>query len=137
MHRIAAPLRQMRHRRFVNALVRYAERVDGGAGARALALEPGHDTRSQAEGGLQADQPATLRIVAIRQKMLHRHLGEIGIAVIDLAVGIGEFHRLGDQMDEVGPGRIQRADIHALRIARLCSRTGPWPQGPVLATLQP
>jgi hypothetical protein len=45
--------------------------------------------------------------------VLDRNVHEIRVAVIGLPVGIGELHRFGDEVDEIGSGRVETGDIEA------------------------
>ena len=56
---------------------------------------------AQLERGLVGDELAALVVIGIGQQRLDRHVDEIGIAVIGLAVGEGELHGLDDGVDEL------------------------------------
>src|SRR5262249_22620287 len=62
---------------------------------------------------------AALGIVRIRQQGRHRHFDEIGIAVERLAIGISKLRSLDDEMNEIGPGRIETVEIESFEQCKL------------------
>ena len=83
---------------------------------------PGHvaTVRQHVMGALTPEQVADLR-----QQGIERYVGEIRIAVVDLAIGEGELHRFDHGVDEVRAGRIHAGKVEALEQRQLCRKTGP------------
>lgn len=61
-------------------------------------LESRHPARTLIHRRRGTDQFGPFRAIVIGEQAIHRDLAEIRIAVIGFAVGIGQFHRLGDHM---------------------------------------
>ncbi len=67
---------------------------------------------------------------------VHRNVDEIGVAVIRLAVGEGELHGLGHEVDELRPLGVELADIEALQDRERLEEGRPLPPRPGLADVQ-
>ena len=80
---------------------------------RDLRLVAGDDARPQLQRGALADQPAPSGRIILGEQGRQRHLHEIRVAVIGLAIGEGELHRLDDMVDEFGTGRAHPGEIDA------------------------
>jgi hypothetical protein len=81
-------------------------------GARSAALRA---TGAEGVIRLAADQCPPRRGIVSREQRLHRHIGEIGVAVEGFAIGEGQLHRLGHGMGEFGADWVHPADIEAFQ----------------------
>ncbi len=79
-----------------------------------------------------ADQFAARIGIGVGKKRLHRHVDEVGIAVIGLPIGEGELHRLDDGVDECRARRTHRAEIEILEERDRLQEDRPLPPGPDL-----
>ncbi len=107
-----------------------------------------HDRRmDRSPGRCRAAAPATrcppisarrAVVVVVRQQNIQRHSGKIRIAVIRLAIGVGEFRRLRHRMHELARRAGPCAPISKpFSSASCCRNTGPWLHGPHFSTVWP
>ncbi len=126
MHGVAAFLGQVRHRRLSGAdagpgLGRRSGAGDGGAGPGVVAVDP---ARALVARGAVGDQAAAAVGIGGRQQRVGGQVGVGGVAVIGLAVGEGELHRLGDAVDEVGAREVHVGDARAVEQAQRLQEGG-------------
>ena len=62
----------------------------------------GDGAGAEVQGGLRADQGAAGGVVVVGQEGAEGDFGEVGVAVVGLAVGVGELGGFDDGVDEVG-----------------------------------
>ena len=79
----------------------------------------GHGTWSQLHRRILANQLAPLRVILIRQQRPKWHRNEVGIAVIGLAIRVGELGAFHQGVHEFGAIRIHRADIEPVQQGEL------------------
>src|SRR5829696_1631617 len=97
--------------------VRAPARAPACAAAR-MPLPRGAECRSRAyaarRGAVRVDAPAPLGRERRREQPLERHVDETRVAVARLAVGEGELHRLGEDVDIAWTVVAHGADIDAV-----------------------
>ncbi len=82
--------------------------------------------------GTLSDQLPPRRRVVLRQKRLQRDLGEVRVAVVRLAIGVGELHRLDHRVHELPTRRVHRGKVEAAQQRQRLQQHGPLPPRPSL-----
>ena len=72
----------------------------------------GHCAGTQFQRRAAADQPAAFRVVLIRQQRAQRHAGKVWIAVVGLAIGVGQLAHIRQQC---GRSRCRTGPSHRYR----------------------
>ncbi len=75
-------------------------------------------------GARRIDQATAIGVVGVAQQRVHRYVGEQRVAIELLAVGIGEFCGLDDEVDEVRIGRRELVEVVALEQRQLLQQHG-------------
>ena len=68
---------------------------------------------TELERGIRPDQLAALIGILHREQRLHRYLDELGIAVVGVAVGVGQLHGFHQRMDIFGRIEFHGREIEA------------------------
>jgi hypothetical protein len=120
MHGVAAQLGQRRERGFAltEAARLLAARVGEDFRGARLAVE--QIARTEFERcAARIDLPAARIVIGVAQKRVHRHVGEVRVAVEDVAVRERELRAFDDRVDEVRSQRVHAREIEALQQSQL------------------
>ena len=88
--------------------------------------------RAEIQRRLFGDQLAPLRGVLLAKQHVGGNLVELGIAVVGVAVGIGQLQRFHQGVNVVGRIEFQRLEVEAFQNVQRFDHAGPWLQKPGL-----